>query len=143
MPYTPVTVVSYGFPQTADPFTYTYLLSGTFADDAAAYAAVGKAVTLDTAAANTFKLAGDGDVVMGRTFQVERRIADSITTASIQRKFKEKLPANSGHGIVVGNRVVGAGAGLVKKDTAGSGAGLVTNPLVVEVGTDYVVVEAL
>lgn len=139
MPYTPNGVVSSGFP--IDAFTFTYLLAGSYADDAAIAATVGKAVTQDTTAANTFKLAGDGDVIDGRIFQAERRAVIGVNVAAVQRKFKEKLPAASGHGIVVGNRVVGAGAGLVKKDPANSGAGLVTNPLVVEVGTDYVVVE--
>jgi len=138
MAYNITGVVSDGFP--FGIFTFTYHLSGTFADDTAVAATAGKAVSLDTSAAATVKLAADGDVIFGRVYVAENR--NSIgggKVASIARKFKEKLPAATGHGIVVGDRVIGAGAGLVKKDTAAG----VANPIVVEVGTDYVVAEKL
>jgi hypothetical protein len=141
MVYTPGGVVSYGFPQAADPFTFTYLISGTFADDAAMAAVAGKAVAWDSAAANTVKLAGNGDTVIGRIFTGERRAVLGINVVSVQRKFKEKLPATAGHGIVVGNAVMGAGAGLVKLSTVSAGAGVPSDPRVVEIGTDYVVAE--
>jgi len=138
MAYNPAGVVSYGFP--IDVTIFTYLISG-LADDAAVAAAAGKAVSLDTSAANTVKLAADGDVIFGRVFLAENRSGGGvgIKTAAVQRLFKEKLPAASGHGIVVGDRVIGAGGGLVKKDTTATRA----NPIVVETGTDYVVVEKL
>jgi hypothetical protein len=137
MPYTPAGVVSYGFPQAADPFTFTYLISGTFADDTAMGAIAGKAVELDTTAASTVKLATDGGEIFGRVFQGERRGVLGINVASVQRKFKEKLPAATGHGMVVGDYAVGAGAGLVKKLASGT-----NRCRVIETGTDYVVVEA-
>ncbi len=138
MAYNPAGVISYGFP--IDVTIFTYLISG-LADDAAVAAAAGKAVTQDLTAANTVKLAGDGDIIFGRVFLAENRTGGGIgiKTAAIQRLFKEKLPAAVGHGIVVGDRVLGAGAGLVKKDAAATRA----NPVVVETGTDYVVVEKL
>jgi len=137
MPYTPAGVVSFGFPQAADPFTFTYLLSGTFADDTAIAAVAGKAVEFDATAASTVKLATDGGEIFGRAFQGERRAVLGINVAAVQRKFKEKLPATVGHGIVVGDYVVGAGNGLVKKLATGT-----NRCRVVETGTDFVVVEA-
>jgi len=138
MAYNPAGVVSYGFP--IDVTIFTYLFSG-LADDAAVAAAAGKAVSQDITAANTVKLAGDGEVIFGRVFLAENRSGGGvgIKTGAIQRLFKEKLPAATGHGIVVGDRVIGAGGGLVKKDTTATRA----NPLVIETGTDYVVVEKL
>jgi aconitase B len=134
MPYTGTGVVSFGFP--IDAFTFTYYISG-LADDAAVAAAVGKAVSQDTTAASTVKLAADNDLIFGRVFQAENRSVLGVKTAAIQRRFKEKLPATAGHGIVVGNSVVGAGGGLVKV------AGAANDTRVVEVGTDFVVVELL
>lgn len=133
-------VVSYGFP--IGLFTFTYHLTGLASDasDATVAAAAGKAVALDTTAAASVKLAGDGDVIFGRVYQAENRaLLNGGKVASVARKFKEKLPAAAGHGIVIGDRVVGAGGGLVKKDAA-AGA---SNPIVIEVGTDFVVAEKL
>jgi len=138
MAYNITGVVSEGLP--LGIFTFTYHLSGTFADDAAVAATAGKAVSLDTSAAATVKLAADGDVIFGRVYVAENRSAiGGGKVASVARKFKERLPAATGHGIVVGDRVIGAGAGLVKKDTAAAAS----NPIVVEVGTDYVIAEKL
>lgn len=139
MAYNPAGVVSYGFP--IDVTIFTYLISG-LADEAAVAAAAGKAVTQDTTAANTVKLAGAGDEIFGRVFLAENRAGGGvgIKTAAVQRLFKEKLPAAVGHGIVVGDRVVGGAiAGNVAK--AAAGAGLKT--VVVETGADFVVVEKL
>lgn len=133
MAYTGAGVVSYGFP--IDDFTFTYLLSGVAATDEAVYAAEGKAVTFDNSAASTVKLAGDGDEIHGRVRKAENRAVLGIKTAAVARKFKEKLPAATGHGIVVGDSVVGAGAGLVKK------AGAANLTRVVEVFDTSVVVE--
>jgi hypothetical protein len=112
-------------------------MSGVAQTDVAAADAVGKAVSLDDTAASTVKLAGDGDTIFGRVFQAENRDVLDVVTAAIQRRFKEKLPATAGHGITVGDSVVGAGAGLVKVALAPN------NTIVVEVGTDFVVVEQL
>lgn len=129
-----LTVRTWGFP--LDDFTFTYRLSGTPTE-----ADAGKAVTLDTTQAGTMKLTGDNDVIMGRLFSVEVRTVDGIRTGAVQRKFKEKLPAATGHGIVLGDTVVGSATpGVVKKGATQ------TEPKfnrVVEVGTDFVVVEYL
>lgn len=142
MAYNGAGVVSFGFPQAADPFTFTYLLSGSFADAAAVSATAGKATTIDTAAASTHKLAGDGDPIHGRIFVAENRDILGINVASVQRKFKEKLPTAAGYTTpAVGDRVIGGGSGTVKKATANSGAGAPTDPVVVEVFAGFVAVE--
>jgi hypothetical protein len=143
MPYTPNGVQMEGFP--FGIFTFTYLLTGVAATDDAVAATAGKAVSLDTAAAGSVKLAADGEEIFGRVYVAENRAVSGVRVASIARKFKERLPATAGHAIAVGNRVVGAGAGLVRKVATGvpaevtAGAGNV----VVETGTDYVIVEKL
>lgn len=142
MAYTGTGVVSFGFP--IDAFTFTYLGSG-LADDAAHAAAVGKAVMIDTANPNTVKLTTDGAAIFGRVFQAENRDVLGVSTLAIQRKFKEKLPAANGHGIAVGDSVVGAANGLVRKVASGTPAEVTAGQrnIVVEVGTDFVVVEQL
>jgi hypothetical protein len=141
MAYNPAGLVSHGFP--FGIFTFTYALSGVAATDEAVAAAAGKAVSLDTTAPNTVKLAADGDAIFGRVYVAENRAVLGIRTASVARKFKEKLPAAPGHGITVGQRIVGAGGGLVKLATANAGAGVPSDPIVIETGTDYVVAEYL
>jgi hypothetical protein len=138
---TPNQIVQEGFP--FGIFTFTYALSGSFADDAAIAATAGKVVALDTTAPGTVKLAGDGDAIFGRVYVAENRSVLGLKVASIARKFKERLPAAPGHGILVGGRVVGAGAGLVKAATANAGAGVPSDPIVVETGADYVIAEML
>ena len=140
MAYNITGVVSEGFP--IGIFSFTYHLTGFAAnvtDDVVA-AAAGKAVALDITAAASVKLAGDGDVIFGRVYVAENRASSGGgKVATVARKFKERLPAAVGHGINIGDRIVGAGAGLVKKDAA-AGVG---NPIVIETGTDYVVAEKL
>jgi hypothetical protein len=128
----PNQVVSWGF--TLEDFIFTYLMSGT-----PSTSDVGKAVSLDTTGTNTVKLTADGDVIFGRLETFEDRTLLSIKVGAVARKFKNKLPAAVGHGIAVGDRIVGAAGGLVKKDAAASAS----NPIVVEVGTDFVVAEKL
>lgn len=135
MVYTASGVVTYGFP--IDDFTFTYFVSGVALTDAAANALDGRAVTQDTAAAGTVKLTADGDPIFGRVYRGENRQIAGVVTASIQRKFKEKLPATVGHGIGLGDSVEGAAGGLVRAAAAPN------DTLVIEVGTDYVVVEKL
>lgn len=144
MAYTGSGVVSSGFPQTADPFTFTYYLTGAFADEAAVKAAEGKAVSIDTAAASSVKLAAAGERIYGRIYVAEKRDILGFNTASVQRKFKEKLPAAVGHGILVGGSVVGAGNGLVRAVATGTPAEVTagSNNIVVETGDNYVVVES-
>ena len=122
-------VQSHYFP--LDDFQFTYNLSGTVTQ-----ADIGKALTWDKTAANTMKLAGDGDAVDGRLWQVEDRGA-GLLVGSVERKFKAKLPVAASHGCAIGDSVSGsATAGLVKKAAAAN------RTTVIEIGADFVVVEA-
>lgn len=110
MPYTPNTVVTqqFGF----EDFQFTMLVSGTIdvAND------VGKAVTLDTTAANTVKLAGNNDYVYGRIESLENRALEGVVVANISRKFRSVLPTTGA--VALGNEVSGsATAGVVKATT--------------------------
>lgn len=61
-----------------DDSAYTFLLASgiTTAD-------IGKAVTIDSTAANTIKLAGNQEVILGRLESVEERTAEGITVGTI------------------------------------------------------------
>lgn len=133
MPYTGQGIVSYGFP--LDDFTFTYLAASsiTIAD-------VGKAVEIDTSTANKVKLTTDNGKIFGRIVTFEDRDVLGIKVVGVQRRFKEKLPASVGHAIAVGTSVTGgAVAGLVKTATSQD----TNHNIVIETGTDYVVVEKL
>lgn len=76
---------------------------------------VGLAVVQDSTASNTVKLAGDGDLIFGRLENVEDRKVEGIKVGAVKiiggMAFKKSEAA-----VVVGDKVVGAGNGLVKKD---------------------------
>ena len=141
MPYTPNAVVaqSFSFPD----FTFTMNVSG-----AVTMNDVGKAVSLDTTAPNTVKLAADGDAVYGRLESLEKGGLDGLTVGAVSRKFRSKVPVKAGlsgfNAVAVGDTVVGAGAGEVKASNSGSAKtpNIALNT-VVEIGTGYAVVEQL
>ena len=122
--------VSHGFSNNETAFTY--LISGTCtASD------VGKAVALDTAAANTVKLAGDNDVIFGRLETFEDRTVLGIKVGAVARQFKQKLPKTAA-AITVGQSVSGSATpGAVKAATAQD----TNRNIVVEVFADSVSVE--
>jgi hypothetical protein len=113
-----------------DDFHYPFrLASGITSAD------VGKAVALDTTAANTVKLAGDGDTVLGKLVSVENRVTEGLLVGTVALKGGFRF-AKVGT-INVGQTVVGsATAGSVKAATTADHS---TN-FVVESGTGYVVV---
>lgn len=132
MTYDPRKVVTSGFPM--DDAQFTYAIN----DAGASQATVGNAVTLDHTAPGTMKLAGVGDPVHGQLLSYEDRSGQAGgVTGTVARQFKDKLPAAVGHGIALGDSVEGHGGGLVQKAAAAN------RTLVVEVGTDFVVVELL
>lgn len=135
MAYTPNAVVLEGFP--FGIFTFTYEMSGVAQTDAAAAATLGKAVSLDTTAPGTVKLAAAGERIFGRVYTCENRAVLGMVTGAIARKFKERLPAASGHGIAIGASVEGAGDGLVQAAAAYNGTEVIAT------GDDYVIVEML
>jgi hypothetical protein len=141
VPYTPNGVVTQLF--SFEDFTFTMSVSGSVVA-----ADVGKAVALDTTAANTVKLAGDGDQIFGRLETFENRTQEGIKVGAISRKLRAKLPVKTGltgfNVPAVGDTVVGAGAGEVKASNNGSAKTPdQTNNTVIEVGTGFVVVEKL
>jgi len=99
---------------------------------------VGKAVSIDTGAANKVKLAADGDVIVGRLATVEDRTVEGQLIGAVELKFANILPIKTGETIAVGDTVVGAGSGTVKAaDTADHNANFVAEVI----GTNAVVVK--
>lgn len=106
-----------------------------------------KAVTLDTSAANTVKLATDGDKILGRLEVIEDRVVEGIQVGTIARKggilfyvspHVETSPAEMP---AVGDYLVGAidddgVAGFVRKATSGEISAGKDNWQVVEVAED-------
>lgn len=76
---------------------------------------VGKPVTLDTTADNTFKLAGANDVVYGNLKVVENRVQEGILVGTVE--FKGGFTWTKSGVVARGDGVVGAGAGAVKTGT--------------------------
>lgn len=113
-----------------EEFHYPFLLaSGITSAD------VGKAVALDTTAANTVKLAGDGNQVVGKLVTVENRVTEGILVGTIALKGGFKFTKVGT--INVGDSIVGsATAGAVKAAASPDHAA----NMVVESGTGYVVV---
>lgn len=75
----------------------------------------GKAVAIDATAAYTVKLAGDGDVVLGKLAVYENRLNEGIKVGTVSVDGGFELPrANANVVINVGQTVQGAGSGLVK-----------------------------
>lgn len=111
-----------------EEFHYPFnLASAVTADD------VGKPVALDTTAANTVKVAGDGDVIVGKLTTYENRAIEGVKVGAVALKGGFKF-TKSGV-IAVGSSVQGAAGGAVKALAANYALNMV-----VESGTDYVVV---
>lgn len=77
---------------------------------------VGKAVSMTTTA-NTFKLAADGDTIVGRLASVEDRTVEGQLVGAVEFQFANYLPIKAGQTVAVGDTVIGAGGGEVKKAT--------------------------
>lgn len=92
-------------------FQFTFLISGS---GLTAAGVEGKAVALDTAAANTVKLAADGNMILGRVVKFEARVNEGINVVTVATRFINKLPIKSGETVAVGDTVIGAGSGEVK-----------------------------
>lgn len=112
-----------------EEFHYPFnLASAVTADD------VGKPVAIDATAANTVKVAGDGDVIVGKLVTYENRAIEGVKVGAVALKGGFKF-TKSGT-VAVGDSVCGAPGGAVKKLAAAD----YSLNMVVEVGTDYVVV---
>lgn len=132
MPQTLNQVVSFGFK--FEDSVFTYLISGAVTD-----ADVGKAVALDTTAANTVKLAGDDENIFGRLETFEDRTVLGIKVGAVSRQFKDKIPKTAA-AITVGQSVTGSSTpGAVKAATTQD----TRRNIVVEVGAGFVVLEKI
>lgn len=95
-----------GIPQQDFRFTFR-LTAGMVAAD------IGKPVALSTAANNTVKLAGDGEVVIGRLLTYRNLTTEGIIIGTVE--LKGGFTWNFIDSVVVGDQVVGsATAGAVK-----------------------------
>lgn len=97
---------------------------------------VGLAVMQDSSAANTVKLATDGAKILGRLENVEDRKVEGIKVGAV--KIIGGMALKKSGDIAVGDMVLGAGNGLVKKDAASAGA--ISDLAVWEVNGDEVIV---
>lgn len=122
-----------------EDWQYPFFISGTVTQDD-----VGKAVTLDTTAANTVKLAGNNDRILGRLEIYENRVQEGIKVVTVNLAGGMKLPLVSGGVIARGDTVVGAGNGEVKRLDSGGGEPVSTpnwaDNFVVETGDGFVVI---
>ncbi|WP_353645760.1 hypothetical protein [Mesorhizobium sp. WSM2239] len=99
---------------------------------------IGKAVSLDTAAPNTVKLAADGETIIGRLASFEDRTVEGSKVGAVELQFANTLPIKAASGVAVGSTVVGAGGGEVKPAAAPNHA---ENYVVEIIGTNAVVIK--
>ncbi len=95
----------------------TFLISGSVDSTC-----VGKAVTQDSTTANTVKLCGDGDLIVGKIVQFEDRVVEGVKVVSVMPANGARTPMRltyTGAAPTLGASVVGsATAGVVKASTA-------------------------
>lgn len=75
---------------------------------------IGKAVAMSNVA-NTFKLAGADEHIVGRLVSVEDRTVEGQLVGAVEFQFANYLPIKAGEAVAAGDTVVGAGNGEVKK----------------------------
>lgn len=92
---------------------FTYFISGTNSATLAS-AVVGYAVSLDTTADGTVKLAADGDRIFGRVEQYEWRAQEGEALVTVAKVFIGNLPLKAGETPTRGSQILGAGNGTVK-----------------------------
>lgn len=95
---------------------------------------IGKAVTLDTSGASKVKLAGNGEFILGRIFQVEDRVAEGIIVVTVETEGGVEFVVNPDATAsspdetpAVGDYIAGAAdddsnKGYVQKKTSGTRA---------------------
>lgn len=83
---------------------------------------IGTPVTQDATAANTVKKSGDGDAIDGILQTFEDRTQEGVKTGSVQLFGGFRMRYKTGDAVAVGDFVVSAGAGEVKKTTNASKA---------------------
>jgi hypothetical protein len=130
--HTQVALHNFDFPE----FQLTFKLA-----TAVVAADTGKAVSLDATAPNTVKLVADNEPIFGRLYTYEDRTIEGQKVGTVELKFARKLAILSGQTVVVGDRLIGAGNGLVKAHPAPSTAALAASharaPIVVAVAGGF------
>ena len=112
-----------------DAWQFTMLISG--AVNKATY--IVKVVSQDTTAANTAKLALDGERIIGTLDSYEDRVQEGIKVGTVGMKNSLSIPVTGA--IAIGDSVVGSATpGVAKKAAAAN------NTIVVEVGAGSAVV---
>lgn len=115
---------------TQEKFHYAfYVAAGITTSD------VGKAVSIDTSADHTVKLAADGDHIIGRLEVVEIRSVEGVNVGTVATRGGLKLPIKTGETFTAGDTAVGAGGGEVKVAAA---ADHTANVVTGVVGTTHV-----
>lgn len=94
----------------SEDFHYPFYITGTVTA-----ADVGKPVSIDSAAARSVKIAGDGDRIVGILVTYEDRVVEGVKVATVALKggFRVKK-AVAATAIAVGDTVIGAAGGEVK-----------------------------
>lgn len=113
--HTQIALNGYDFPD----YQLTCKISG-----APVAADVGKAVSQDAANANSVQLAADNAPIIGYLMTFEDRIVEGQKVGTVSFKFAQKLKIKAGETVIVGDRLIGAGAGEVKAHPAPSTAAL-------------------
>jgi hypothetical protein len=99
-------------------------LRGLYVDDAQlpfnlaagiTVAHIGLAVALDTSGPTQVKLAGDGDQIVGRLEVVEIRTQEGLNVGTVATEGGLDFAPKVGYVAAPGDRLVGGGAGLVRK----------------------------
>lgn len=134
MPYSILDIVLEAF--SMEDFAFTYFITG----DPDETDIVGKAVALDPSARGSVALAQADDLVFGRIYQYEDRTQQGGgKVVTVERKFRKRLPKDTGETVNIGDTVVGDADGLVKA----AGTGNILDNVVIDVAADgsYVIVE--
>ena len=100
------TVSLYGFNFDDSMFTFNLAAGITAAD-------VGKPMELDTSAANKVKIATDAKAIMGKLESFENRNGTLLGTVSM--RFTAQWPVKAADALAIGDQLVGAGSGEVRK----------------------------
>lgn len=111
----------------------TFAISGTVTT-----ADVGKPASLDTTANSTVKIAAAGDEIIGVIRAIEVRSQEGTQLATVCTKYSANYTLKSGDAAAVGDTVVGAGGGEVKKAAANNSA---LNIIVAKTGSTVTVLQ--
>lgn len=105
---------------------YPYFLAAGIVE-----ADVGKAVSIDTSAAYTVKLAADGDVIHGVLASWENRIVEGYLIGAVATDGGSGFKRTAGGtAITPGDLLCGGGAGEVRKALVGDASAIKTHRLV-------------